>query len=93
MFVFSPTGDHVADSDLAAAKELVRHPNGASGVLIQAFDAHVRFTLDGTDPAAGVGFRLTADSDPVYIPVTRSQVLKVIEEAAGATIQYQWGDI
>jgi hypothetical protein len=52
----------------------------------------VRYTLDETEPEADVGFQLKAGDPPLIIPVGAAGI-NVIEEAEGATIQYQWGEL
>ena len=52
---------------------------------------NVRYTLDGTTPTASKGFLLKAGDPPVIIPITSGMLVKVIEEAASADLQYQWG--
>jgi hypothetical protein len=90
---FSAMGAHQTDSTLSAAQALNR-PTGAEAanqVLIQALTQNVRFTLDGTTPTATVGFQLKAADPPTLIPIGAANNIKVIEETASATIQYQWG--
>lgn len=82
-------GAHVADTDVAAVHTLTP-PNGALHLLIQALEQNVRYTLDGTDPTASVGFQLRAGDPPIIIIVPTNVTLKVIEETAGAVLQYQW---
>jgi hypothetical protein len=50
----------------------------------------VRLTLDGSDPTASKGFQIVASDPPVMIPVGQGTVIKVIQEAATADLQYQW---
>lgn len=87
--VFAPTGAHTVNSSLAAAVTLTP-PKGAEFLMMQALAQNIRFTLDGTTPTATVGFQLFA-GDTVTIPMSENQVVKVIQEAATATLQYQWG--
>jgi hypothetical protein len=85
---YAPVGAHVSGANIAAATALVK-PAGASQILIQALTQNVRFTLDGSDPTAAVGFQLLAGSAPVIISVPGVSI-KVIQEAAAASLQYQW---
>lgn len=87
---FVPLGDHVSDSSLSSAETLTAQ-SGATALLIQALTQNVRFTLDGTTPTATVGFQLKAGDPPVLIPISYDTAVKVIEEASGAVLQYQWG--
>lgn len=87
---FDPVGSHATDAALSGVKTLVP-PAGSNKLLIQAFGTNVRYTLDGTAPAAAVGFQLKADDPPIVIPIGPSTVVKVIEETASATIDFQFG--
>jgi len=58
-------------------------------MLMQCTGQNVRFTLDGTTPEATVGFLLYVGQPPLLVRV--SGTVKVIEEAATATLIYQWG--
>jgi hypothetical protein len=65
-------------------------PDKANGVLTNVLAQDVNFTLDGTTPTAGVGLALKADDPVMFIPMLGGQVLKVIEQTAGATINLQF---
>ncbi len=86
---FDPVGSHVDGTDISSVVTLTAE-NGATKLLIQALDQNVRLTLDGTIPTASKGFQLVAGDPPVMVWIAGSTV-KVIEEAATADIQYQWG--
>lgn len=88
-FVFNPIGAHTSDASLGTAKTLTR-PTGATCLRIQALAQAVRYTLDGTTPTASLGFKL-AVGEETYIETPTSVAVKVIEETASASIQYQWG--
>lgn len=60
-------------------------------VVVQALTQNIRYTLDGTNPTAASGFRLTAGGDPLGIPITKNMTLKFIAETAGAILQLQPG--
>lgn len=83
-------GAHVANSSIGEATTLTP-PATAHALLIQALDENVRYTLDGTTPTASVGFQLKADGEPLLIDIGIGMTVKVIQETATATIQYQWG--
>jgi hypothetical protein len=85
---FTPSGAHTENASLSSAVTLTK-PEGAHAIIMQCFDQNVRYRLDGTNPDADTGFRLTAGNDPVVIPVPGDDV-RVIEETATATLQYQW---
>ncbi len=59
--------------------------------MIQALTQNVRFTLDGTNPTATSGLQIKAGDPPMIIPVGASAILKVIQETATASLQFQWG--
>lgn len=84
---FAVSGSHTKNATLSSAVTLTK-PSGATNLWIQALDQNIRFRLDGTAPDATTGFQLAA-GDFLVIPVPGTTV-KVIEETATATIQYQW---
>lgn len=86
---FNVEGAHSSGATISSATTLTP-PAGANRILIQALTQNVRFTLDGTTPTASLGFQLKAGDPPVLISV-RDATLKVIEETATASLQYQWG--
>jgi hypothetical protein len=88
-FLVNPIGAHNDGLNIAAASTLTP-PTGATKILIQATSQNVRLTLDGSDPTASKGFQIVASDPPVMIPVGQGTVIKVIQEAATADLQYQW---
>ena len=87
---FSPLGAHSSGATISSATTLTP-ATGATKLLVQALTQNVRFTLDGTEPTASLGFQIMAGDAPFIIPVGNGTVIKVIEEAATASLQYQWG--
>lgn len=85
----APVGDHTAVTDLDTAVTLTP-PAGATQILIQALTANVRYTIDGSTPAASIGFVMYVLADPMAIRLGAGGTLKLIQETAGAAIQYQW---
>ena len=83
-------GSHVDGTVITSAVTLTP-PTGATKLLIQALDQNIRITLDGTTPTATKGFQLAAGDPMLLIPLGNTTSIKVIEEAATADIQYQWG--
>lgn len=85
----NPVDAHSSGADISSATPLTP-PAGATKLLIQAITQNVRYTLDGTTPTASVGFQLKAGDPPVVIPVGEDTGVKVIQETATASLQYQW---
>ena len=88
---FKPIGAHTTNATLSSAVTLTI-PANATKLLMQAITQNVRITLDNTTPTATVGFQLRAGDPAVVIPIAVGTVIKVIEETATATIQYQFGN-
>jgi hypothetical protein len=88
----APVGAHTTNSSLSSVVTLTQ-PLGASRILLQAFAQNVRFlfteTTNTTVPTASVGFRLLA-GERIDLSVPTGTLLKVVEETASASIQYQW---
>ena len=89
-FVFNPIGDHNDGLNISSAVTLTP-PAGATKLLVQALDKNVRYTLDGTTPTASKGFQLAAGDPPIIIPIGNGTTIKIIEEAASADLNYQFG--
>lgn len=89
---FIPIGAHNASppANWTVARTLTRATN-ATKLRIQALTQNVRYTLDGTAPTASLGFQIKAGDPPIEIPVPSAATIKVIEETATASVQYQWG--
>ena len=87
---FNPVFTHSQNSSLSSAVTLVPE-TGSNKLLIQAFTNNVRYTLDGTTPTASLGFVLTAGDAPLVIPIGSATIVKVIEETASASIDFQFG--
>lgn len=86
---YGPVGSHSDGASISSATTLTP-PAGATGLIIQALGQNVRVTIDGTTPTATTGFQLLAGGVPRLIPVGTGTVIKVIQEAATADLQYQW---
>lgn len=65
-------------------------PATANGVILQADGEDIRFTLDGTDPTTSLGFLLKNGSLPLRLDVAPGVVLKFLQNAASANLQYQF---
>lgn len=78
---------------VGAAAQTLNVPNqGARYVLIQALTQNVRITVDGTTPTASLGFQLVASDPPLLIPLSEHTIIKVFREAAGATLEWLFGE-
>lgn len=87
---FVPVGSHVDGTDISSAVVLTPE-TGARKVVLQALTKDIRYTLDGTVPSATKGFQLTAGDPAVVLDLTTGVTITVIEIAATADIQIQWG--
>ena len=90
VLMMNPVGSHYDGTDISSAVTLTP-ATGATKLMIQALDQAVRITLDGTTPTTVKGFQLAAGDPAIIIPLGKDTTIKVIEEAATADIQYQWG--
>lgn len=89
-FEFNPVGNHTRNASLGTAVTLTA-PTGATKLLIQALTQDVRYTLDNSTPSSTNGFLMVADDPPLLIPLGPDTIVKIIQDAAGAEVQYQWG--
>lgn len=85
-----PTSTHGQNASISGATS-ISVPEKATLVLIQAITKNVRVTLDNgsTDPTASKGFQVSAGTAQ-YLPCGGMTAIKVIEEAATATVEYQF---
>ena len=89
---FERIGAHVDSPTISSATILTPTASiGITKLLIQTMTQNVRYTLDGTTPTASLGFQLKAGDPPIIIPVDSSNTITVIQEAATADLNYQWG--
>lgn len=91
---FIPVASGFSDGRAIVAATTLTPPAGsnATKIMLQALTQNVRYTLDGTVPEAAKGFQLKAGDPPIIIPYYDGKTtLKVIEEAATADLQEQWG--
>lgn len=83
-------GYHTQISAPSTAQAIVV-PENAGGVLIQAITQNIRITMDNfTAPTATRGFQIKAGDPAVYIPAVRGTQIRIIQEAASATVEYQF---
>lgn len=75
---------------VGAVAVTVHIPLHARGILMQALTQNIRYTLDGTAPTASTGFQLKASDPPRYMELDHRISLKVIREAAGAMLEYEF---
>ena len=85
-----PTSTHGQDTTVSGVTS-ISVPESATLVLIQAIAKNVRVTIDNgsTDPTASKGFQVAAGTAQ-YFPCGGMTTIKVIEESASATIEYQF---
>lgn len=89
---FIPLGAHDDGRVISSAVDLtVLAPSGANLLLISTRTQNVRFTLDGSAPTATKGHTLFASDPPLLVPLMPGMTLTVIEEAATADLQLQFG--
>jgi hypothetical protein len=74
---------------LSSAVTLIKPDASADAILITVYTQNVRITLDGTVPTSTTGFQLVANQ-MYQIDVGPNSTVKVIQETASASIQYQW---
>jgi hypothetical protein len=67
-------------------------PKGVNALLVQAIGQNIRYVLVGT-PSPTSGFRLTAGNDPIAIPVVEGMTVQFVPEAAGASLEMQFGNL
>ncbi len=77
-----PTGDFITKPVLVDGQIEATH------LQIQALTQNIRYTIDGTQATATIGFQLAAGGITT-IPVSNLGV-SIFEEVVGAIIQYQW---
>lgn len=84
-----PVGAHTSGTTISSATTITI-PTGARYVLMQALTQNIRYTLDGTAPTTSLGFQMKAGDPPIAVWCETGVTLKVIEEAATASLQYQF---
>jgi hypothetical protein len=67
-------------------------PPYADMVLMGAVTQHLRFTLDGTDATANVGFTLRTDATSPYVQMLGRNIttIKACATVAGGVLNYQF---
>ena len=84
-----PVGSHTSNTTISSATTITV-PAGARYILMQVLTQNVRYTLDGTVPTTTSGFQLKAGDPPIAVWCETGVTLKVIEETATASLQYQF---
>lgn len=87
IFTITPVDGMARDATISTATALTI-PSDASGVMLQADTADVRFTIDGTTPTSTLGLILSSTAAPLRIDLYPGAVVTVIS-ATGA-INYQF---
>lgn len=89
--VYKPSGTHQRLIGLSVVKTITFAAD-QQAIYIQAISQNVRMTVDGTTPAASgntTGFQIRAGDPPVRFDFAPGTTIKLIEEAASASVQYQ----
>ena len=89
-FRFVPNSAHQDGTDYSSAA-VVTIPAGASKMMIQTISQNIRITFDGTTPTSTTGFQLVASRDPFIFALSQNTTVTIIEEAATADVQIQFG--
>jgi len=88
----APASPHLTVSSLIGHVVLTP-PENANRILLQVFTQNIRLVFtEATSPfvpTASVGFQFAAGSR-FDLAIADNFVIKIIEEAASASIQYQW---
>ncbi len=84
---FLTVGNHTR-LDVAIGGDFIEKLTDATHLQMQALTQNIRYTIDGTQASATIGFQL-ASGTITTVPVPNDGV-SVFEEVAGAVIQYQW---
>lgn len=88
--MYARVGAGIVNNSLGTAVTLLpTYDDTLIGVFLQVFNANVRYRLDGGTPDAVTGFQLAFGQPMVFIALRKPNVLKVIQESAGAAIYYQ----
>lgn len=66
-------------------------PQGARYVMLQATVQNARYTLDGTTPAAAIGFQLKSGDPPRTLFLSHRTILRVMSEVAGSQLAVLYG--
>jgi len=91
---FNPIGSHIQNDSIDVATPLTppNTPILATKIIVQATSQNnIRYTVDGAMPTPTFGFRLLAGSDPIMITIGSHTAIQVVSEAAGAILDYVWG--
>lgn len=86
---FTAVGSQTRNATLNAAVTLTA-PTGANTLWISVETQNVRVCFDSTVPTTTVGLLLYAGQTYI-LAMSARQAIKLIETAAGAVINYQWG--
>ena len=86
---FAAVGDQTRNATLNAAVTMTA-PAGANTLWMSVETQNVRVRFDGTAPTATVGLLLYAGQTYI-LGVAALQAIRLIEVAASAVINYQWG--
>lgn len=82
-------GAHTQVADLSSAVTITP-ASGANWVLLQPLAQAIRVTLDGTVPTTDKGFVIAAGDVALINIAGAGTSVKIIEDAASATLEYQF---
>ncbi len=88
LFSIVPIGGHTRNF-LLGSPVVITIPANATGMLVQAGDQNVKYTINGTSPDVNVGFMLRTTDVPARIDLFPGAKITFVEAVAGASINYQ----
>ncbi len=89
LFSIVPIGNHSRNFLLSSAV-VITIPVNATGILVQAGDQNVKYTINGNIPDVNFGFMLRVSDVPARIDLFPGAKITFVEYAAGASINYQF---
>lgn len=87
LFAIIPVGAH--NRTAVDTVQTLTAPANANVLLLQAEDASIRYTIDGTtNPTSDIGFLLEASDAEIRLDLYYGCSIKVL--GVGASVNYQW---
>lgn len=87
IFTVTPVDGMARDATISTATTLTL-PSDATGVMLQADTADVRFTIDGTTPTSTLGLILSSSAAPLRVDLYPGAEVKVISATGAINYQY-----